>query len=212
MDALGLCDAGQFVRRVAIGGHARERPRRVADDLEVGRREIESRWDARDLLEHQDELLRVFVRKRRQQNAVDDTEHGRVGADADRQRGYGDSRESGIAAEISQPVPDILAQQIHMFPGRRRHDAVHRVPPQPNQSHWSSASQCVDPMIVKGLRHVVAEIAAEFRGEQAQQSAEDAIGSRHVMDADLKVRTTTASCGRSRRAALQACSFSRCNL
>jgi hypothetical protein len=55
------------------------------------------------MIEH-DQLIRLRIRQRLQQHAVDDAEDGGVGADADRQGQDGDS---GEHRQLDQPPQDV---------------------------------------------------------------------------------------------------------
>ena len=131
----------------------------------------------RHFLEHRDEPAGIGVGRRTDQHRVDDGEHGGVGADADGERGHGDGREAGTAPQAAQAVPHVLAQQIEMFARRRRQNAAYGIPPQRHVLHDVSSSESLPALIAKRLRHLLAEVAAEFGGEEVEQAFEDAIGS-----------------------------------
>jgi len=67
-----------------------------------------------------DDLLRLaHERDRLQEHAVDQTEHGRVRAHADRQRQNGEQRERGAAAEGADGQSDVGTQEPHQRCSRR---------------------------------------------------------------------------------------------
>jgi len=47
------------------------------------------------------------VRKRVQQHGIDEREHGRGGADAEREGDYGDSGEARVSAQSAQAIADV---------------------------------------------------------------------------------------------------------
>ena len=56
----------------------------------------------------------MLERQPLQQDAVDDAEHGRVGADADREREDDDEGEDGSLAQHARRMPQIPNQSIHV--------------------------------------------------------------------------------------------------
>ncbi len=56
--------------------------------------------------------VRSNERERPQQNAIDYAEYGCVRSNAERQRADGDGCEAGIAAQLSQRVPEISRQRL----------------------------------------------------------------------------------------------------
>ena len=62
--------------------------------------------------EHQ--TLRLRVPERPEHHAVDDAENRGVGADAERQRQYGEQRKAGILAEAAQRVAEVLEKGVHI--------------------------------------------------------------------------------------------------
>ena len=59
------------------------------------------------------ELIRVRIRQRPQQHAVDDAEDGGVGADAERERQHGERRESRLTFESAERVEKVFSQVVH---------------------------------------------------------------------------------------------------
>lgn len=62
-----------------------------------------------------DDLMRILVRQRLQQNGIDDAEDGCVGADPQRQRQQRDDRESGALEQTPNGVADVLTKRVHGF-------------------------------------------------------------------------------------------------
>ena len=85
-----------------------------------------------------------------------------------------------IAAQVSERVSDVVAQQIEMLARRGRQDPADRVPPQAERGTRASAREDLPSLIGEGGGHVVAEVAAKIGGEEPQQRAEDAVSARHV--------------------------------
>ena len=89
--------------------------------VEVRRR----RGDAPTILAqglHRHQLLGIVVRQRAQQHGVDDAEHHRVGADANREREHGDRREPRRAAHQTRAAAQIL--EGHVEPRQARAIAI----------------------------------------------------------------------------------------
>ena len=179
-DLLGLVDARQLERPAPIGHHPGERSRRIAHDLEVRGRELElGDWRTRHSFEQRDEPLRVFVGQAPQEHAIDNREDRGVRADPDGQRQDRNERERRMPAKVPQGVPDIGRQLRHVFARRGSNDADDRVPPERERAPAATSIHHRLPMIAKRLCHVIAEVSAEFRREQPEQTPEHAIRSRH---------------------------------
>ena len=76
------------------------------------------------VLDDVDELVRIPVGQRCQQNRVDDAEDGRVGADAERKRRNRDRGEPRVPPQRAQPVADVLQ---HALQPRRDPDVMNMV-------------------------------------------------------------------------------------
>ncbi len=61
----------------------------------------------------------LAVRQRLKENAVDDAEDGRVGADPERQRDERDGREPRVPGQHAQAVANVLEQDAHVASGPR---------------------------------------------------------------------------------------------
>src|SRR3954454_11972587 len=69
------------------------------------------RYRARSV-EHDDELVRIVVRKRAKEHGVDDAENGGVGADAESEREYGGDGESGATTERTESEAYVLEDAL----------------------------------------------------------------------------------------------------
>ena len=121
----------------------------------------------------------MWIRQRLEQDAVDDAEHGGVGADSDRKGHNRDGRESGAATEVAKAVSHVLPKHIEMLARRRRDDAADRVTPQSQKRHGPSSGEHVLSVLAECLRHLVSEVAAELGRKEPQERAEESLGSRH---------------------------------
>ena len=99
----------------------------------------------------------------------------------DGEREHGGDGERRAAPEVPQSVAHVAAQQIEMLARRRRQNAANGVPPESQRGHGASLRKDIAPLIVERGGHVVAEIAAEVGGEQAEQAAEESVSSRHMV-------------------------------
>src|SRR5205823_6166294 len=80
----------------------------------IGGREIQIlNGDPRRLLPDADQLLRIGVWQRLQQNAVDDAEDGGVGTDSNSDREYGQKSEHRRAKQSAENAPELLAERSH---------------------------------------------------------------------------------------------------
>src|SRR3954453_21701593 len=74
------------------------------------------RYRARSV-EHDDELVRIVVRKRAKEHGVDDAENGGVGADAESEREHDGDGESGATTERAKSEANILQDAFEQVPG-----------------------------------------------------------------------------------------------
>ena len=160
--------AGQLVAHVPVRGQIRERRRMAPEGLEIGRRESGLLERRADVLERNDELFGMGIRQRLEQDAVDDTEDGGVGADSDRKRRDRHGGKSRAATEVPKAVSYVLTEHVEMLTGRGRDDAADRVTPQSQKRHRSSSSEYVLPVLAECLRHLVSEVAAKLRRKEPQ--------------------------------------------
>ena len=112
-DALGLRAAEQDEPHVVEFHESLEalRARAVVENLlirEAGVLDV----GQRPLLPQHDEAVAVLIRQRAEQDAVDDAEDRRVGADPERHRQHDHDREARVAAEIAQPVAQVLGERL----------------------------------------------------------------------------------------------------
>ena len=63
-------------------------------------------------------MIRMGIRERVQQHAIDDGKQRRVRADGEGERKYGDGREAWIFAEHSERVAEILPERRQATPPR----------------------------------------------------------------------------------------------
>src|SRR5262249_289528 len=80
---------------------------------------------------YQHQAIRILVRRRREQNALDQAEDRGGGADSERQREDGNRREPGLSGEQPQTEPHVFQHGCPQSPRRRRTNiaSVRRVPP-----------------------------------------------------------------------------------
>src|SRR5215469_8964180 len=72
-------------------------------------------WD----IEHQNELIGIWIGKRSQKHSVDDAEDGGVGADAQRERQNGDGGEARTLAEHAGGIAQVLRGLVQEAPAAR---------------------------------------------------------------------------------------------
>jgi hypothetical protein len=121
----------------------------------------------------------MFVWERVDQRAVDDAENGGVGADPDGEREHGRDGERRAAPEVPQSVAHIAAQQIEVLPAAPLSGCRESCPTTSKCGHGASMREDVSPLLVERGGHIVAEVAAEVRGEQPEQAAEEPVRSGH---------------------------------
>jgi len=102
--------AGKRHRPARLGGHEVEDGVVLLPVEEIQRRDAVA-LSPRGLLEHPDDPIGVRIGERFQQDAIDETEDGRVGADPNRQRQDGHSAESRAVAQRPCGILQILEEQ-----------------------------------------------------------------------------------------------------
>ena len=127
------------------------------------KREMRARQDAACirlvgiLLIEADQLPGLLIRQRRQQDRLDDAEHGGRAADAETERGDDHRRETGASAELPERVAQILAALLDPA------EAVQLVDILPREGGIAESAARGDVRLV--WRHALAEKAL---GEQVE--------------------------------------------
>ena len=130
----------------------------LAKEREVRAREDASRVGiARLLLVEANQPSGLFVGQRREQHRLDDAEHGGRATDAQAERGHHHAGKAGAAAELPEPVANILKAVLDPS------DAVHLVEVLTHEGGVAEPTPRGDVGVVG--RHALAEIAL---GEQVQ--------------------------------------------
>jgi hypothetical protein len=116
-DALGCVAAGEIAAAGGERAHALERAaqRPVVGDLRL--RQPRRRPPLPVVPDHH-HPLRLRVRERAEEDAVDDAEDRRVRPDAQRQRQHRHGREAGAPTEGAPGVADVLKESVHGDLGR----------------------------------------------------------------------------------------------
>ena len=109
------------------------------------------------LLIEADQLPGLLIRQRRQQDRLDDAEHGGRAADAETERGHDHRREAGASAELPERVAQILNALLDPA------EAVQLVDILPREGGIAEPAPRGDGRLV--WRHALAEIAL---GEQVE--------------------------------------------
>ena len=82
--------------------------------MEVGRRNRHrSQARFRPQIRHRDDAIGVRIRQRPQHHRVDDAEHGRRGADPEREGQNGREREGGLSRKAARRIPKVLKELLH---------------------------------------------------------------------------------------------------
>ncbi len=117
INALGLVGAGKGHEIVVVGKEAGEALRMVTEIQVIKIRERGSGVLAPFSPHHRDQIAGVGdSRNGVEQSGVDPTEDGAVGANAERQRQYGDGGEAGILRQHAQAEFQVLEKSIHSYP------------------------------------------------------------------------------------------------
>ena len=97
-----------------IGRQLLERLRLLLEQRQRGVRNVQRRWRPNLLpLTHAHDRLGVRIRQRPEQHPVDDAEHRRVGADAERQRRQHRQGEGALPGERARRVADVPKNSFH---------------------------------------------------------------------------------------------------
>ena len=114
LHALRLLEPEQRAGATAGDRHLVERPALVPDvDVLPGRRPVLRDVDPRGSQPQDREPIGFGIWKRLEQQRVDHAEDRRVGADADRERGHDDERQSPASPEGANRIPDVLNEGRH---------------------------------------------------------------------------------------------------
>ena len=127
-DALGLAAAGEIESDGVVGRHLLEGMTSIAivHVLPGGGRDVVEPRTLQVAPDHH-ESIRVAVRKRPQQHAVDDGKDGGVGTDAEREGEQHDDREPRIPAQGAEGITHVGGDQLRPQPGSPRSNGVHVV-------------------------------------------------------------------------------------
>ena len=176
-DALRLVAAEQ----IEVGAGVRRQPRQarrlsaIVDDLP--HRQPRPRL-ARRRVPEEHQLVRLPVRQRFEDDALDDAEDRGVRADAEREREHGQRGESGAADEEAPAVTNVLPEGSHQGISMRTaglafcqavmHDVGDRRHPQARDRQPSAAPRR-NQAIAKGLFEIARETRPEWRGKTMEQ-------------------------------------------
>ncbi len=173
-------------------GHAVERLGALAEVADIGNREREVEHVARPQLgPHEHEARGIAVGQRPQQDAVDDAEDRRAGADAEGDRQNRDDSESRVFLERAQCVIEILQKGVHSSP----QPSLAKLP-------WLLQRRCIGTFRTRskslsGRRRRLLRDHLPGRGTRRSESGRASLGG-HSTRVGASLRRRATRCGRPR--------------